>query len=75
MEVQKKRSVIWWDSWGGRSMMFWIVMEEEEEEEEEEGEMERKRTDLDLESRSIQRQARTLDEHHFIAPMIQLVKE
>ena len=56
-------------------MMFWIVMEEEEEEEEEEGEMERKRTDLNLESRSIQRQARILDEHHFIAPMIQLVKE
>ena len=72
MEVQKKISVIWWDSWGGRSMMFWIVMEEEEEEE---GEMERKRTDLDLESRSMQRQARTLDEHHFIAPMMQLVKE
>lgn len=50
-------------------MMFWIVMEGEEEE------MERKQTDLDLESRSIQRQARTVDEHHFIAPMMQLAKE
>ena len=50
-------------------MVFWMLMELEEEE------MERKRTDLDLETRSIQRQASTVDEHHFIDPMIQLAKE
>ena len=43
----------------------------------EEGEVEtdRKRTDLDWVWRSMQRQASTVDEDHFIDPMMQLAKE